>query len=126
MTNRILCVDDDHDITDFLKIVLTGEGYDVICANSPSNIFDLIQEHQPDLIILDVYMGTYNGMDICKAMRSYIRTETMPVLIITSDDALEGSIDDFGATDIIIKPFATQLLIEKVNSYLSPGVSDKS
>lgn len=123
MASRILCVDDDHDITEFLTIVLSGEGYEVFSANSPSNIFDLIQLYKPHLILLDVYMGPYNGMEICKAMRSYIRTEETPVLIISSDESIEAAIEDFGATDIILKPFNTKILIEKVNSYLSPKIS---
>lgn len=119
MRKRILCVDDDPDITALLNIILVEEGYNVFSANSPSNIFDLIQQHKPDLILLDVHMGPYNGMQICKAMRSYTRTEKTPVLIITSDNEIEGAIKDFGATDIILKPFDTKLLIEKISSYLS-------
>ena len=120
MHKRILCVDDDPDITALLNIILVDEGYHVNSASSPSNIFDLIQEHKPDLILLDVYMGPYNGMQICKAMRSYTRTERTPVLIITSDNEIEGAVKDFGATDIILKPFNTELLIEKIRSYLPP------
>ena len=123
MTNRILCVDDDHDITEFLNIILSGEGYEVFSTNSPANIFDLIQKYKPHLILLDVYMGPYNGMEICKAMRSYIRTEDTPVLIISSDESIESAVEDYGATDIILKPFNTRELIDKVNSYLSPEAS---
>lgn len=123
MASRILCVDDDQDITEFLNIVLREQGYDVISINSPSNIFDLIQEYKPDLILLDVYMGPHNGMEICKAMKSYTRTEDTPVLIITSDEDVKDAVKDFGATDIILKPFKTELLIGKIRSYLPPKVS---
>lgn len=120
MSKRILCIDDDPDIIDLLNIILVDEGYHVNSASSPSNIFDLIQEHKPDLILLDVYMGPYNGMQICKAMRSYTRTEHTPVLIITSDEDVKDVVKDFGATDLILKPFDTNLLIEKIGFYMTP------
>ncbi|WP_411274573.1 response regulator [Daejeonella sp.] len=119
MSKRILTIDDDPDIIEFLDIILRHEGYDVISSSSPSNIFNTIQLQRPDLILLDINLGSYNGLEICKAMRSYIRTGETPVLIISADNAIENAVKDFGATDIIQKPFDTNLLIEKISYYLS-------
>lgn len=121
MAKRILCIDDDVDILVSLKLILKGEGFKVFTADSPSNIFDLIQKHKPDLVLLDVYLGQYNGLEICKAMRSYLRTEKTPVLIITSDTEIENAVSDYGATDLLLKPFKTDQLVGKINSYLNTG-----
>lgn len=123
MRKRILCIDDDPDVLELLKLILVDEGYDVFCTTSPINIFELIQEFKPDLILLDINLGQYNGLEICKTMRSYIRTGEIAILIISSDEAIENAVEYFGATDIILKPFDSKLLIDKINKYLSPTSS---
>lgn len=123
MPKQILCIDDDPDILELLKLLLVDEGYDVFCTTSPSKIFELIQEFKPDLILLDINLGQYNGLQICKAMRSYSRTGEIAILIISSDEAIENAVEEFGATDIILKPFDSKLLLEKINTYLSPTSS---
>ncbi len=126
MAKRILCVDDDPDILLSLDHMLKSEGFKVLTADSPSNIFDIIQKFKPDLVLLDIYMGQYNGLEICKAMRSYLRTEKTPVLIITSDTDVDNAVSDFGATDMLLKPFKTDELIDKINSYLNPSFSNSN
>jgi DNA-binding response OmpR family regulator len=115
---RILCVDDDQDILDTLNIILASEGYSVQVAISPAAIFQLIQEFDPNLILLDINMPNFNGLEVCKAVKGYLSTENTPIIIISSDERIITAIDDFGANDILMKPFQIDLLLEKIKFYL--------
>ena len=119
---RILCIDDDQDILDTLNIILATEGYSVRVCTSPATIFQLIQEFNPDLILMDINMPNFNGLEICKALKAYLSTENTPVIIVSSDERIDQAINDFGADDIIKKPFEIDYLLEKVNQFLLPRV----
>lgn len=91
---RILCIDDDQDILDTLNIILTTEGFSVRVSTSPASIFQSIQEFKPDLILMDINMPNFNGLEICKALKAYISTENTPVIIVSSDERLNTAISD--------------------------------
>lgn len=120
---RILCVDDDQDILDIYEIILLEEGYSVKTSIFPANIFHLILEFDPNLIMLDINMQEINGLDICKEVKSYIRNKNTPVIIISSDDSIHTAVCDFGATAIILKPFKINELTEAVKYHLSHSSS---
>ena len=119
---RILCIDDDQDILDTLNIILTTEGFSVRVSTSPASIFQSIQEFTPDLILMDINMPNFNGLEICKALKAYISTENTPVIIVSSDESIDTAIDHFKANDIIKKPFSIDQIVEKVKLYLDPKV----
>ncbi|MFD2164524.1 PleD family two-component system response regulator [Paradesertivirga mongoliensis] len=119
---RVLCIDDDQDILDTLNIILATEGYSVRVSTSPGTIFQLVQEFSPDLILMDINMPNFNGLEICKALKAYISTENTPVIMVSSDESIEKAISDFGAQDIIRKPFSIDQIVEIVKLYLDPKV----
>jgi CheY-like chemotaxis protein len=118
----ILCIDDDQDILDTFSILLTDEGYNVVTDTSASNIFDLIQEKKPSLIFLDINLGEHNGLKICKALRSDPNTQEIPIVIVSSDATIDQAINEFGATDILLKPFTVKELTDVADYYLTAQV----
>jgi len=119
---RILCVDDDQDILDVYDIILSSEGYLVKTSTFPSDILQLILDFEPDLIMLDIRMININGLEVCKKLKSYISNKNTPVIMVSSDDSIYRAVCDFGATDIILKPFIINDFINKVNLHLLPQV----
>ncbi|MBC7694060.1 MAG: response regulator [Burkholderiales bacterium] len=118
MQKRILCIDDTQDILDCFEFILTDEGHAILTALSPEFIYDLIADFKPDLILLDINLCEFNGLEVCKDLKQNLDTKNIPVLMVSSDSKVH-QFKDYGAVDFVLKPFHTDHFIEKVNQYLS-------
>jgi DNA-binding response OmpR family regulator len=122
---RILLVDDDQDILDTLDLILSKEGYEVQTLNTPQTIFSVIHHYTPDLILLDIFMNEFNGLEICKAIKSYYNTQKIPIIIISSHESIHTAKSEFGASDIVIKPFNMEQLVSIINQHLSKSSNEE-
>ncbi|MBC7914158.1 MAG: response regulator [Pyrinomonadaceae bacterium] len=118
----ILCVDDDQDILDTFKIILETEGYKAVCTPDSTHIFHLIEETTPALIILDINMEGVNGLEICRSLGSNPNTLDIPVIIVSADPRIDTAINEYGATDILLKPFTLKELQDTVDYYLGSRI----
>ncbi|GAB6281642.1 MAG: response regulator transcription factor [Ignavibacterium sp.] len=119
MKKKILLVDDEKDIIEFLKYNLEQEDFTVITAYDGDEALKKIKEH-PDLIILDILMPKMNGYDVCRNIRTQKEFDHIPVIFLT---AKSSEIDEIlglelGASDFIQKPISPKKLIARVNSNL--------
>ena len=114
---KILVVDDEIDIADFIGDYLTGEGYEVIKAYDGINALDKIRQDLPDLVILDVMLPGMDGFEVCKQIRM---ESAIPVLMVTAKDRDVDKIVglEIGADDYIPKPFNPRELIARVKAIL--------
>ena len=108
-TNRekILIVDDEAPMRQLLQEALSPEGYTMLTAVDGKDALDQVLAHQPDLILLDLHMPKLDGVTLCKALRVYKETHSIPIIMITALSArnrLEECIAA-GADDFITKPF---------------------
>ena len=113
MARRILLADDSVTAQNMGRRILTDAGYDVITVNNGSAALKKINENRPDLIVLDVYMPGYGGLEVCQRVKENQDTTRIPVLLTV------GKLEPFkpeearrvGADAFIVKPFeATELL----------------
>lgn len=118
----ILCVDDDQDILDTFKIILNGEGYNTVCLQDPVNLFETIDQCRPALIFMDINMEEVNGLELCRVLGSNSKTLDIPVIIVSSDPRIDSAIDDYGATDVLLKPFTIKDLLDTVEYYLGSHI----
>ncbi len=102
---RILAVDDEAILTETLQSILTGSGYDVQICNNGEAFFNMLVEVNPDLVLLDIFMGKTNGLQLLRKMKE--ESFDVPVLIMTAhaDVALAVEAMKEGAIDFVIKPF---------------------
>ncbi len=119
MNTKILLVDDEKDIVEFLQYNLENEGFEVISAHSGSGAINKLEE-KPDLIILDVMMPDLDGYEVCKQIRANEEFKETPIIFLT---AKSGEIDEIkglnlGADDFIQKPISPSKLIARVKSNL--------
>jgi DNA-binding response OmpR family regulator len=117
---KILVVDDEPVIRDFLQAVLTEEGYTVLQAPDGRAALPLAVSEQPDLILMDIMMPHLNGIDACRRLRETPATRHIPVLILTAyntHDRLEESIIA-GADDFLGKPIDVVELRIRVRAIL--------
>lgn len=115
-SRTILVVDDDPEIREVLRLLLTGEGYRVIEADSGDTALELLNS-SVDLVILDVMMPGLNGYAACAEMR---KNSAVPILFLTakaqdSDKSMGFSV---GGDDYLVKPFSYSELISRVKAML--------
>lgn len=119
MTTKILLVDDEKDIVEFLKYNLELENFEVITAYDGEEALQKLAE-KPQLVILDVMMPKLSGFDVCKKIRQNKEYENLPIIFLTakSNEVDEVFGLDLGANDFIQKPISPQKLIARVKSNL--------
>jgi DNA-binding response OmpR family regulator len=115
ITGKVLCVDDDTDLTDLLQYALTRAGFTVSTANSGAQAEAVIKHDPPDLILLDVNLPDTNGMELCVRLRTLWQ---IPVVLVTAVRGEEYEIAAFegGADGYITKPFTMQVLVQRVSA----------
>ncbi len=117
MNKRILVVDDEMEILDFVQPFLTEEGYQV--RTSPSgSIFQHVQRDLPDLILLDVLLREKDGRVICRQLKANELTKHIPVILFSAHVVRENALSESLADDFISKPFDLRELLEVVKKHL--------
>jgi DNA-binding response OmpR family regulator len=113
----ILIADDDTYITELINMYLRSKGFQVISAESGTDVLKLVRSHTVHLIVLDIMMPDKDGWTVCKQIRE---TSDLPILMLTakgeSEDKMKGF--DTGADDYMVKPFDPNELIARIISLL--------
>ncbi|MFO7446976.1 MAG: response regulator transcription factor [Ignavibacteriaceae bacterium] len=119
MKTKILLVDDEKDIVEFLQYNLMQEGFDVITAYDGFEALGKLKEN-PDLIILDIMMPRLDGFETCRRIRATDGFESLPVIFLTAKSAEVDEILglELGANDYIQKPISPKKLVARVKTNL--------
>jgi two-component system, OmpR family, KDP operon response regulator KdpE len=112
----ILLVEDDENIQQFLRMVLSKEGYDVISAPNGAAALRITEQQEPGLILLDMHMPTMDGSAFLKTYRTTAKRHT-PVVVVTVDHLTLSSQVRAAVDDVLIKPFAINDLLKSVEKY---------
>ena len=104
MPDKILVVDDEHEIADLIEVYLKNENYEVFKFYSPKDALKCAGEVKIDLAILDIMMPEMDGFTLCQKIRD---NHTFPIIMLTAKDSETDKITGltFGADDYITKPF---------------------
>lgn len=115
---RILVVDDDRDIREFLKKNLEAESYVVDTAGNGSDGSYMGRVHDYDVILLDNIMPNKNGLEVCRDVR--LAGKTTPIIILSVDSEVDNKIDllNSGADDYVTKPFSYKELSSRIRALL--------
>jgi two-component system, OmpR family, response regulator ArlR len=111
---KLLVVEDEIGIANFLKQGLEEEGYEVLVANDGQSGLEMAISHKPDLILLDWMLPKLSGLKVCESFRK-INTAT-PIIFLTAKDTVQETIEGLkaGANDYIKKPFSFDELLERI------------
>ncbi|EID5966524.1 response regulator transcription factor [Listeria monocytogenes] len=114
---KILVVDDEKPIADIVKFNLNKEGFDVYCAYDGDEALELVEEVQPDLILLDIMLPGRDGIEVCREVR---KKYDMPIIMVTAKDSEIDKVIglELGADDYVTKPFSNRELIARVKANL--------
>jgi two-component system response regulator VicR len=124
MTNGklVVCIEDEPEMIDLVKLILSRKGYQVVGAMGGREGLDAIQAHKPDLVLLDLMMPDMDGWEVYQKMKADDSTKAIPVIVVTakaqSIDKVLGlhiaKVDDY-----ITKPFGPQELLQSVEQVLA-------
>ena len=115
---QILVVDDEKAVRDSLDRALRLDGYEVRQAADGRQALEMVEQKQPDAIVLDLMMPHVDGLEVCRRLRG--AGDRTPILILTARDAVSDRVEglDAGADDYIVKPFALEELQARLRALL--------
>ena len=115
--DKILVVEDDSNIAGFISTVLETNGYNSLVATNGTEAISMITSHCPDLVILDLTLPDFDGMEILSRLRSW---SSMPVIIVSARGRERDKVYalDQGADDYITKPFGSAELLARIRTAL--------
>jgi two-component system response regulator MprA len=118
--SRLLVVDDEQSIVDFIRLGMRYEGFRVEDAADGVSGLELAQRLLPDLIILDVMLPGFNGIEVCRRLRENEATADIPILMLTAKDEVRDRVAglESGADDYLTKPFSFDELAARVKALL--------
>ncbi|WP_396191417.1 response regulator transcription factor [Flavobacterium sp.] len=122
---KILIVEDEVGISNFLKQGLEEEGYEISLAFNGLEGLELAINNQFDLILLDWMLPKLPGIDVCKGIRE--KNKTIPILFLTAKDTVQETIEGLkaGANDYIKKPFSFEELLERIKVHFRISDGDE-
>jgi DNA-binding response OmpR family regulator len=118
MTKKVLICDDDEGIADLLVMVLEEAGFNAISEINSLNVYRVIEEEQPDLLLLDLWMPVLSGDQVLKILKSNPKTSNLPVIVISASMEGKKIATLSGANDFLAKPFDIDQLVAKVHQQL--------
>ena len=117
---HILIVEDEIGLAEGLQARLNAEGYKTSIAADGRAGLEAAKKIKPDLVLLDIVMPQMNGWDVCKVLKTDLKTKDIPILMCTALGQIGDSEKAFqaGANDYITKPYDMFRLMDKVKRYL--------
>jgi len=115
---KILVVDDEPDILEFVQIILVWEGYEVISSEKGEFLEQLHHGGLPNLSIVDVLLSGKDGREIVKYLKNQQETKHIPVIMISAHPSAEETARQAGADDFLAKPFNIDALLAKIAHHL--------
>ena len=114
---KILILDDSKEQLELFIIVLGKYGFEIRTVTSKYQLNDMLLYYIPDLVIIDIRLRGADGREICKDLRSTSFAKDIPIFLTSADPELLKKYEDWGATDIIEKPFDINDMMGKVSKW---------
>lgn len=116
---KILVVDDDPDILTLVKMTLNFNGFTTQVLSQWEDIDNTIKQFGPHLILLDISLGTADGRDICRRLKSKQDTQHIPVILFSANIEMKNAMKDCNAQAFISKPYEVKHFLETIRLHLN-------
>ena len=121
MTRKVLIADDEENIVISLEFLLKREGFEVLVAGDGETALQMVAEHHPDLVLLDVMMPKRNGYEVCQRMREHPEWRGIKIIMLSAKgrDVEVSKGVSLGADLYVTKPFSNAELVAQINALLA-------
>ncbi len=109
---KVLVVDDDTDLLVMMKTFLKRNGYDVRVTTSCEEGLDIFYSFKPDIVLLDINVGSEDGREMCRKIKTQAEYCLIPVLLISANHEALQFYGDYGANAAVKKPFVLPSLLQ--------------
>ena len=120
MKIKIAVVEDNQTNIDLIRYQLDAAGFDIFVEKTGKKGIKMIKEKEPDLVLLDIGLPDIDGFELCKVLRSDVKTKNYPIIMLTAriedNDRIEGL--KLGADDYITKPYNAEELVLRIKNLL--------
>lgn len=115
---KVLVVEDDEDLVDWYRLVLNEAGFEMDWVKEPTMLITTMRQFNPDVILMDIELPGYNGLDLAKVIRQYVEYLQIPIVFITTADNAANRMDAWrsGGDDFLGKPVQPELLIPSLKA----------
>ena len=121
---KVLVAEDEESFVEALALGLAREGFDVKVATDGTEALAMFEQHQPDLVLLDIMLPKLSGIDVCRAIRS---RSTVPIIMVTAKgteiDTVVGL--EVGADDYVTKPYRLRELVARMRAVLRRSTQER-
>lgn len=120
---KILVVDDERDVVEFIEHALRMEQFDVVTAYDGLSALDAAEMEMPDLILLDIMMPMMSGYEVAQQLKANPQTQHIPIVCLTSAHTVDARTRSrqVGAVTIVMKPFTPAELVAQIRRHLPKG-----
>ncbi|MEM8956438.1 MAG: response regulator [Pseudomonadota bacterium] len=118
MHHHVLLIEDEPNIIEAIRFILSRDGWQVSCHSDGATAVDTVARLEPDVVVLDVMLPNRNGFDILRELRAQEATARLPVLMLTAKGQAKDRerAEDLGVSAFMTKPFANAEVIDRLRS----------
>ncbi|HEY0054720.1 MAG TPA: response regulator [Pedobacter sp.] len=113
MTKRVLIIEDEYSNRQSLEIVLRQYGYEVNSSENGADVLSVLNQFNPDLVMLDMLLNGADGRSICREIKKS-KFKNIPVIMMSGHSDIYNTIAEDGANDVLVKPYTEMSLISRV------------
>ncbi|TNC79699.1 MAG: response regulator receiver protein [Oleiphilus sp.] len=116
--SRILIIDDDVELARHFQLLLQASGFDVRCLFEPEEIIEVLGDFNPEVVLMDLHMPKYNGMELAGVIRQHSNWMSLPILYLSGETDLEAQANALakGAEDFLTKPISDIQLVSTIRA----------
>ncbi len=115
---HVRIADDNDDISQMLANMIRANGFEVSMAANPLQLTYQLENKLPDLVLMDILPGGWDGRELCKQLKKDANYKEIPMIVLSASHHLPENYKSFCAGDTLDKPFEMPVLIEKINRLL--------
>ncbi len=115
--SKVLIVDDDHTMVSLLATLLELDGFEVFPSTQAGDLENILRNDQPDLVIMDVFMASGDGIELLRMVRSTSEFSNLPVIMTSGMDVEEQCLEA-GANGFMLKPYSPPDLLSMIRENL--------